>query len=45
MCRREYDREQDAIVENRGRGMGLMGTWGKVDDWYGGRIQQIVHAS
>jgi len=22
-----------------------MGTWGKVDDWYHGHIQQIVHTS
>ncbi|KAG9313859.1 RNA dependent RNA polymerase-domain-containing protein [Chiua virens] len=37
----EYDREQDAILENKGRGLGGMGAWKGKDDWYGGRIQQV----
>ncbi|KAF8633592.1 hypothetical protein AX15_001385 [Amanita polypyramis BW_CC] len=36
----ELDREQDAIIENKGRGLGLMGSWGGESKWYGGRIQQ-----
>lgn len=39
----ELDREQKAIMENKGRGLGLMGTWEGVADYYGGRIQQSVH--
>ncbi|KAJ7589619.1 RNA dependent RNA polymerase-domain-containing protein [Mycena floridula] len=38
----ELHREQEAIFENKGRGLGLMGTWGNVPNWYGGRIQQFV---
>ncbi|KAI0321268.1 RNA dependent RNA polymerase-domain-containing protein [Amylostereum chailletii] len=38
----EYDREQAALIEGEGRGLGLMGEYRGVDDWYGGRIQQIV---
>ncbi|KAH0837829.1 RNA dependent RNA polymerase-domain-containing protein [Lanmaoa asiatica] len=37
----EYDREQDAILENKGRGLGGMGPWKGQDSWYGGRIQQV----
>ncbi|KAL4070381.1 RNA dependent RNA polymerase-domain-containing protein [Scleroderma citrinum] len=37
----EYDREQAAIIENKGRGLGGMGSWQGKDNWYGGRIQQI----
>ncbi|KAG8219296.1 RNA dependent RNA polymerase-domain-containing protein [Butyriboletus roseoflavus] len=37
----EYDREQDAILENKGRGLGGMGPWKGKDGWYGGRIQQV----
>ncbi|KAF8131526.1 RNA dependent RNA polymerase-domain-containing protein [Boletus edulis] len=37
----EYDREQAAIIENQGRGLGGMGLWEGKDDWYGGRIQQV----
>ncbi|KIJ13767.1 hypothetical protein PAXINDRAFT_135617 [Paxillus involutus ATCC 200175] len=37
----EYDREQDAILENKGRGLGGMGPWKGRDAWYGGRIQQV----
>ncbi|KAF8555107.1 hypothetical protein OG21DRAFT_1411391 [Imleria badia] len=40
-CVVEYDREQDAIIENKGRGLGGMGLWKGKDDWYGGRIQQV----
>jgi RNA-dependent RNA polymerase len=34
------DREQAALIENVGRGLGLMGQWQGVEDWYGGRVQQ-----
>ncbi|KIJ66540.1 hypothetical protein HYDPIDRAFT_86612, partial [Hydnomerulius pinastri MD-312] len=37
----EYDREQDAILENKGRGLGGMGPWKGKEGWYGGRIQQV----
>ncbi|GJE89654.1 RNA dependent RNA polymerase-domain-containing protein [Phanerochaete sordida] len=37
----ELDREQDALVENKHRGLGLKGEWDKVPNWYGGQIQQI----
>ncbi|KAF9236846.1 RNA dependent RNA polymerase-domain-containing protein [Melanogaster broomeanus] len=37
----EFDREQDAILENEGRGLGGMGQWKGKDAWYGGRIQQV----
>ena len=36
------DREQNAILENRGRGLGLMGEWGGEPNWWGGKIQQIL---
>lgn len=39
--RAEYDREQAAIIEHEGRGLGGMGPWHGKDNWYGGRIQQI----
>ncbi|KAG2141030.1 RNA dependent RNA polymerase-domain-containing protein [Suillus clintonianus] len=38
----EYDREQLAIVENKGRGLGTMGQWEGKDNWYGGKIQQVA---
>ncbi|KAG2107049.1 RNA dependent RNA polymerase-domain-containing protein [Suillus discolor] len=38
----EYDREQLAIVENKGRGLGTMGQWEGKDHWYGGKIQQVA---
>lgn len=41
VTRIEYDREQDAILENKGRGLGGMGSWKGKDGWYGGRIQQV----
>lgn len=41
VARIEYDREQDAILENKGRGLGGMGPWKGKDGWYGGRIQQV----
>lgn len=40
--RKELDREQLAIMENRGRGLGLMGEWEGSPDWYGGQIQQLA---
>jgi hypothetical protein len=40
--RLEYDREQLAIVENRGRGLGTMGDWEGKENWYGGKIQQVA---
>jgi len=40
--RLEYDREQLAIVENQGRGLGTMGEWKGKDNWYGGKIQQVA---
>ena len=44
MISRELAREQAAIIENAGRGLGLMGRWEKSheENWYGGQIQQIV---
>ncbi|KAG1760381.1 RNA dependent RNA polymerase-domain-containing protein [Suillus occidentalis] len=39
----EYDREQLAIVENKGRGLGTMGDWEGKENWYGGKIQQVAH--
>ncbi|KAJ3566178.1 hypothetical protein NP233_g7159 [Leucocoprinus birnbaumii] len=42
---KELDREQAAILENKGRGLGLMGEWDGQENWYGGRIQQIAKLS
>ncbi|THU93549.1 hypothetical protein K435DRAFT_967237 [Dendrothele bispora CBS 962.96] len=39
---KELDREQKALEENQGRGLGLMGTWEGEEDWFGGQIQQIA---
>ncbi|KAG6907475.1 hypothetical protein DXG01_008811 [Tephrocybe rancida] len=39
---KELDREQDAIMENRDRGLGLMGPWKGDDNWYGGQVQQLA---
>jgi hypothetical protein len=39
------DREQAAIMENRGRGLGLMGDWHGAPNWYGGKVQQIFRLS
>ncbi|KAF8079235.1 RNA dependent RNA polymerase-domain-containing protein [Lyophyllum atratum] len=39
---KEFDREQAAIIENQGRGLGLRGTWYDEPDWYGGKIQQLA---
>lgn len=36
------DRELKAKSENKGRGLGLMGEWEGVDNWYGGRVQQVA---
>lgn len=38
--RKQLDLEQDAILENIGRGLGLMGEFQGFRDWYGGKIQQ-----
>ncbi|KAG1757774.1 RNA dependent RNA polymerase-domain-containing protein [Suillus lakei] len=38
----EYDREQLAIIENKGRGLGTMGDWEGKENWYGGKIQQVA---
>ncbi|THH18623.1 hypothetical protein EW146_g2394 [Bondarzewia mesenterica] len=38
----EYDREQEALYEGLGRGLGLMGAWKGVVDWFGGKIHQTV---
>ncbi|KAG6856768.1 hypothetical protein H0H87_000946 [Tephrocybe sp. NHM501043] len=38
----ELDREQDAIMEGRDRGLGLQGEWRGEPDWYGGRVQQLA---
>jgi hypothetical protein len=40
--REELDREQLAIIENRERGLGLMGEWHGEQDWHGGQIQQLA---
>lgn len=45
VSRQELDREQAAILENKARGLGLMGKWHGQDDWFGGRIQQIARLS
>ncbi|KAI6136111.1 RNA dependent RNA polymerase-domain-containing protein [Pisolithus sp. B1] len=37
----EYDREQAAIMEHKGRGLGGMGLWYGKDNWHGGKIQQV----
>ena len=42
LLREELDREQAAILENNNRGLGLQGHWEGKDNWYGGKIQQIV---
>jgi hypothetical protein len=39
--RLEYDREQLALVENKGRGLGTMGQWEGKDNWYGILIVQL----
>ncbi|CDO77267.1 hypothetical protein BN946_scf184753.g17 [Trametes cinnabarina] len=46
----ELDREEMAIREKRGRGLGLpqqrglglQGEWETAEDWYGGKIQQVA---
>ncbi|EIW83836.1 hypothetical protein CONPUDRAFT_163120 [Coniophora puteana RWD-64-598 SS2] len=40
--RSEYDREEKAIVENRGCVLGLTGEWEGKHSWYGGKIQQVI---
>lgn len=39
----ELDREHKALIEAKQRGLGLMGTWESEENWYGGKVQQIVH--
>jgi RNA-dependent RNA polymerase len=39
---KEYDREQAALCERKGRSLGLMGPFQGKKDWYGGKIQQVV---
>ena len=39
--RRELDREEKAMQEGKGRGLGLMGDWESCPNWYGGRIQVV----
>lgn len=41
----ELDREHVARLEGCGRGLGLMGAWHGVENWYGGRVQQIARLS
>ncbi|RXW18376.1 hypothetical protein EST38_g7477 [Candolleomyces aberdarensis] len=38
----ELDREQKAILENKGRMLGLMGAWEGDSDWHGGQVQQLA---
>ncbi|KDQ62864.1 hypothetical protein JAAARDRAFT_53096 [Jaapia argillacea MUCL 33604] len=38
----EMDREQAAVIENKGRGLGLMGEWQGKENWYGGKVEQLV---
>jgi RNA-dependent RNA polymerase len=45
LSRLEADREHKALLEDAGRGLGCMGEFDGVPNWYGGRIQhraQIV---
>lgn len=42
VSRIELDREQAAILEHKGRGLGLLGEFKGVQDWYGGNVQQIA---
>ncbi|KAI0321269.1 RNA-dependent RNA polymerase [Amylostereum chailletii] len=43
LFRKEYDREQMALCEANGRGLGCTeGEYEGVRNWYGGRIQQVV---
>lgn len=42
ISRKELDREQAAIEENKSRGLGLMGEWKGITNWYGGQVQQII---
>ncbi|TFY61555.1 hypothetical protein EVJ58_g4443 [Rhodofomes roseus] len=38
----ELDREQAALEEGTGRGLGLRGEWKGDPNWYGGKIRQIA---
>ncbi|KAF5367171.1 hypothetical protein D9758_004049 [Tetrapyrgos nigripes] len=39
---KELDREQKAIEENIGRGLGLFGDFEGEENWFGGQVQQIA---
>lgn len=42
--REELEREQKALEEGDSRGLGLKGgNWYGEENWYGGRVQQMVH--
>ncbi|KAI0042274.1 hypothetical protein FA95DRAFT_1564481 [Auriscalpium vulgare] len=43
----EYDREDEAILEGKGRGLGPISedSWHGETRWYGGKIQQVVCVS
>ncbi|KAF9499753.1 hypothetical protein BDN71DRAFT_1441324 [Pleurotus eryngii] len=38
---RELDREEKAMQEGKGRGLGLMGDWDSCPNWYGGLVQLV----
>lgn len=40
--RSELDREEKALQEGTGRGLGLRGEWEGDPSWYGGKIRQIA---
>ena len=42
LCRSELDREEKALEEGTGRGLGLRGEWEGDPSWYGGKIRQIA---
>lgn len=42
VLRAELDREQEAILENQSRGLGLQGEWRGERDWFGGQVQQVA---
>ncbi|EKM56512.1 uncharacterized protein PHACADRAFT_118286 [Phanerochaete carnosa HHB-10118-sp] len=40
--REELSREQKALLEGKGHGLGLLGDWEGEKNWYGGRVQQLA---
>ena len=42
LLRSELDREEKALQEGIGRGLGLRGEWEGDPSWYGGKIRQIA---